>query len=682
MSIQIKNQIEKLKEKLRRHDYLYYVLSQPEITDKEYDDLMVKLKLLEDSYPGYLSSDSPTQRLSGGVSAGFKTVKHKTGMFSLENTYSLEELRAWDTRVRKGLASGSLCEYVVELKIDGVSANLTYLEGKLVLGSTRGDGSTGEEVTANIKTIRSIPLMLIGRNPPDLIEIRGEVYMESRNFLKINDERLAKDEDLFANPRNATSGSLKLLDSNLVAKRHLNFFAHSLGAYQGAAISTQWEFLDLLKKKGLRIDKHSALCKDINGVIDYCLKWQDKRDQVGYEIDGIVVKLNNLKDQQELGFTAKSPRWAVAYKFPARQATTVVLEIKVNVGRTGVITPMAVLKPVECSGVIISNATLHNFDEIKRLKIRVHDRVLIERAGDVIPKVVKVVQQLGKQEYVIPLSCPACAQTIVKVKDADVAYRCINSDCPAQLSRALLHFASRDAMDIEGLGEAVINQLVKKKLLKSLADIYKLRIDNFLELELFKEKKANNLLAGIIRSKGQSLARLIFALGIRHVGQKAAYTLASEFGSMDALMRAKLGDLDRISEIGAVMAGSVMDYFALSQSKKLIQELKNAQLNMRQKSFKVKANGLTGKTIVFTGALKEFSRAQAEALVRQFGGICTSAVSKKTDFLVATESSSAKFNKAQELGVSIINESEFSALMRGGSVNNIGEKGDVKNDKC
>ncbi len=664
MSRLIHKEIEGLRGKLRRHDYFYYALSQPKISDKEYDDLVVKLKLLEDSYPQYRNSNSPTQRLSSGVSAGFKTVRHKSGMFSLDNTYSIEELKAWDARVHKGLSGDAICEYVVELKIDGVSANLTYLQGKLVLGATRGDGSTGEDVTANIKTIRSIPLVLMGKNTPDLIEIRGEVYMESQDFLRVNSQRQVDSEELFANPRNATSGSLKLLDSNIVAKRQLNFIAHSLGAYQGKSIHTQWEFLSLLKNWGLPLDKHSAFCKDVNAVIDYCLKWQDKRDQVGYEIDGIVVKLNSLKYQQDLGFTAKSPRWAVAYKFPARQATTEVLEIKVNVGRTGVITPIAVLKPVECSGVIISNATLHNFDEIKRLKIRVGDRVLIERAGDVIPKVVKVVQQLGLKEYIIPLRCPACAEKIMKVKDIDVAYRCINSDCPAQLERALLHFASRDAMDIEGLGEAVINQLVKIKLLKSLVDIYKLKINDLLSLKLFKEKKANNLLMAIKKSKGQSLARFIFALGIRHVGQKAAYTLAKEFGSLDKLIQAKREDLVRIPEIGEVMAGSLVDYFALSQIKKLIRELKNVQVNMRQEISKVKTSELTGKTIVFTGQLKEFSRSQAEALVRQFRGIPTSAVSRKTDFLVAGESSGMKFNKAQELGVRIISENEFKEMVK------------------
>jgi len=664
MSNQIKNEIEQLKTKLRKHDYLYYVLSQPLVSDKEYDDLLRKLKSLEDKYPDYRSVDSPTQRLSGGISAGFKAVKHHAGMFSLENTYSIDELRLWDQRVRKGLGENSNYQYVVELKIDGVSANLTYVDRKLTLGATRGDGQTGEDVTANIRTIRAILPELLDKAPCDLFEIRGEVYMDKNDFLKVNRERVEQGEALFANPRNATSGSLKLLDSSLTAKRHLSFFAHSLGVYQGERIDTQWDFLTKLTRWGIRVNPNSALCANIEEVIGYCQKWQDKRDELDYEIDGIVVKVNSFSQQKELGFTAKAPRWAVAYKFAARQATTQVLAINVNVGRTGVITPVAVLEPVECSGVIISNATLHNFDEIERLGLRVGDRVLIERAGDVIPKVVKVVEQMGKQPYHKPQKCPACQEIIVKEKAIDVAYRCINSNCPAQLERALLHFASRDALDIEGLGQAVIIHLVKLGRLKSLADIYKLKMNDLLQVELFKEKKANNLLEAIQKSKKQPLARLIFALGIRHVGQKAAYTLAMEFGSMGKLMQAELGGLDRISEIGEVMAGSIVDYFALSQTKKLILQLKSAQVNMRQEVSKVKINALTGKRIVFTGQLKGFSRSQAEGVVRQFGGISAASVSSRTDFLVAGESAGTKFNKAKELGVKIINEQQFREMIK------------------
>ncbi len=664
MSVQIKEKIEKLKEKIRKHDYFYYVLSQPSIADKEYDDLIRQLIELENKYPQYRAEDSPSQRLSSGISEGFKTVKHSAGMFSLDNTYSVEELKLWDERVRKGLGKDAVYEYMAELKFDGVSVNLTYVKGKFIVGATRGDGACGEDVTANIKTIRAIPLALLGKDLADFMEIRGEAYMDKKDFLNVNQERLEQGEVLFANPRNATSGSLKLLDSNLVAKRRLSFFAHSLGSYQGQEINTQNDFLARLKDWGVRANMHSALCGNIDAVIDYCQKWQNRRDELGYEIDGIVIKVNSFAQQKELGFTAKSPRWAVAYKFPARQATTELLEINVFVGRTGVITPTAVLKPVECSGVMISNATLHNFDEIGRLGLRVGDRVLIERAGDVIPKVVKVVEQKGKKAYNIPASCPACGEKIIKEKAEDVAYRCINSDCPAQLERALLHFAGRDALDIEGLGEAVIAQLVKLKLLKSLADIYKLKPQELLGLELFKEKKANNLLKAIQKSKAQSLARLIFALGVRHVGQKAAYTLANEFLTMDKLRQATLEDLDKIPEIGNVMAASVADYFKLSQSKKLIQELKNLGLNMRQEAAKFKTNKLTGRTVVFTGELAEFSRTQAEEAVRRCGGIFSSSVSSKTDFLVAGESAGSKFNKAKELGVKIISERQFKEMIK------------------
>ena len=664
MSIQIKNKINQIRKKIREHDYSYYVLSQPRVSDKEYDDLMLELKLLEDKYPQLRTDDSPTQRLSSGISPGFETVRHRAGMFSLDNTYSIDELLSWDERVRKGLGVDCNYEYVVELKIDGVSANLTYLKGKLVLGSTRGDGRMGEDVTPNIKTIRAIPLALPNVSIPGLIEIRGEVYMDKADFSLLNQERLDSGESLFANPRNATSGSLKLLDSGIVAKRHLNFFAHSLGASQNLPVKTQWEFLGLLKDWGVRVDTHSTLCRNIDEVIDYCRKWQEKRDELSYEIDGVVVKLNNLLQQKKLGFTAKSPRWAVAYKFAARQATTEVLAIKVHVGRTGVITPTAELKPVECSGVIISNATLHNFDEIERLGIRVGDRVLIERAGDVIPKVVKVVEQKGKKPYNIPVKCPACGEKIVKEKEEDVAYRCINSDCPAQLERALLHFSSRDALDIEGMGEAVINQLVSLKLLKSLADVYKLKPDDLLKLELFKEKKANNLLSSIEKSKQQPLERLVFALGIRHVGQKAAYTLAGEFSDMQKLMRAKLEDLDRIPEIGEVMARSIVDYFNLNQTKRLIQDLLDAGVNMRKQAVNFRINKLSGKTVVFTGELVGFSRAEAEELVRQSKGAASSSVSSKTDILVAGGNTGTKFNKARQLGVKIISEDEFKEMLK------------------
>lgn len=659
----MKSKIESLRQKIRRHDYSYYVLSQPKISDKEYDNLMRELKGLEDKYPEFKSDDSPTVRISGGILEGFKAIKHKQKMFSLDNTYSFGELKDWDGRVQKGIR-GENTEYVVEPKVDGLSANLSYQKGKLLTGATRGDGETGEDVTENIKTIRAIPLILLGEDMPNFIEIRGEVYMEKKEFNALNRERENLGEVLFANPRNAASGSLKLLDTSMVAKRRLNFFAHSLGAYEGIDIGSQWEFLKRLRDWGLPTIPHAKLCKDLEEAIKYCKFWQERRESLSYEIDGIVIKINSLPQQKKLGFTLKSPRWAAAYKFPARQATTEVLRINVNVGRTGVITPTAELKPVECSGVIIRHATLHNFDEIRRLNVKVGDRVLIERAGDVIPKVVKVVQDKGKRHFVIPKACPVCKAGVVKEKEEDVAYRCINPSCPAQIERGLIHFSSRGAMDIEGMGEAVVNQLVQLKLVISHADIYKLKKEDLLKLELFKDKKAQNLLLAIQKSKAQSLSRIIYALGIRHVGEKVAYVIAQEFKTMDALLQAKKEDLDKIYEIGPVVAGSIIDYFSQPQTKKLIESLRKSGLDFKEETPELKPTPLTEKTVVFTGELKSYSRNAAEDLARKAGGYPSSGVSKITDFVVAGENPGSKYNKAQRLGVRIINEEQFKEMIK------------------
>ena len=642
---------------------MYYVLDQPEISDKEYDYLMRELKELEDSYPQYKSGDSPTVRLIGGILEGFKTVKHKQKMLSLDNTYSFEELKDWQERVRKGLRRQEEVEYVAELKIDGVSANITYAKGKLAIGATRGDGESGEDVTANIKTIRAIPLVLMGKNIPDFIEIRGEVYMGRKDFIRLNKEREESGELLFANPRNAASGSLKLLDAAIVAERRLSFFAHSLGEHKGFDIATHWEFLEKLKEWGIRINPASKLCKDIDEVIDYCKSWQEGREKLNYEIDGVVVKINSITSQHRLGFTLKSPRWAVAYKFPARQATTEVLRIILNVGRTGVITPVAQLKPVECSGVIIKHATLHNFDEVRRLNVREGDRVLIERAGDVIPKVVKVIQSKGKSPLAIPKVCPVCSGKVVKEKEEEVAYRCINPSCPAQLERGLLHFACREAMDIQGLGESVIEQLVTKKMVGDFADIYYLKKEDLLKLELFKDKKTQNLLEAVENSKKQPLSRLIYALGIRHVGEKAAYVLARKFTTLDKLIQAKKEDLDAIYEVGIVMAESIVDFFKQDAIRELIKKLKSANLNFKEEVVKIKKSPLTGKTVVFTGDLISFKRQEAERLVRERGGNAASSVSKQTDWVVAGSNPGSKYDKAKKLGIKIIDEKEFSRLL-------------------
>jgi len=665
MAQEIKNKIEELRNKIRRHDYRYYALSDPQISDKEYDDLLRELKKLEDEYPRYRDEDSPTVRLGGGILEGFKTVVHRQKMISLDNTYSFDELKEWDGRVRRGLGSEGL-EYVVELKVDGVSANLTYRKGRLVIGATRGDGQTGEDVTANIRTIRAIPLVFRGEDIPDFIEVRGEVYLDKREFDSINKEREKEGEVIFANPRNAASGSLKLLDTAIVAKRKLNFFAHSLGEADALNINTQWDFLKQLKKWGMRINQESKLCTSFEEVKQYCDLWQEARRTLSYEIDGIVVKVNSFRQQKKIGVTLKSPRWAVAYKFPAKQATTIVKEISVQVGRTGVITPVALLEPVELAGVIISRTTLHNFDEIKRLGLKVYDHVIIERAGEVIPKVVKVINSLrtGKEKpFKIPQQCPVCNSPVSR-EGGEVAFRCINPSCPAQLKRGLEHFASRLAMDIEGMGEAVIEQLVDKKLTKDFSDIYSLRRQDLFELELFKDKKADNLLKAIEESKKKPLARLIYGLGIRHVGEKAAFVLAQKFASMDKLMQADIADLDSVYEVGSVMAGSIVKFFRLDGTKKLIAKLRKAGLNMRDDALRLKKSVLTGKSVVFTGELKEYSRTQAEELLRSFGGKASSSVSKITDFVVAGENPGSKYKKAKQMGITIINEQQFREMIK------------------
>src|SRR3989338_8414549 len=663
----IKKRIENLRQKMRHHDYMYYVLSQPEISDKEYDGLMRELKALEEKYPEFKSDDSPTVRVSGGILEGFQKVKHKQKMLSLDNTYSFAELKDWAQRVHKGLGNEKKIEYVVEIKIDGVSANITYKKAKLIIGATRGDGETGEDATQNIKTIRAIPLVLMGKDAPDFMEIRGEVYMERRDFQVLNKERQKQEEVLFANPRNAAAGSLKLLDTNIAAERRLSFYAHSLGEYKGKDVPTQWEFFRQLKEWGVRTNPHSRLCKDLDAVLDYCQDWQEKREKITYEIDGIVVKVNSLAQQKRLGFTLKSPRWAVAYKFPAKQVTTKLLNIAVQVGRTGVITPVAQLEPKECGGVTIKHSTLHNFDEIKRLGVKIGDRVVLERAGEVIPKIIKVVESVrtGKEkEFKVPQKCPVCHSRITKEKEEEVAYRCINPSCPAQIERGLTHFASRLAMDIEGMGVAVVAQLVNKGLVRDFADIYSLKKEDLLKLELFKEKKAENLLEAINKSKQRPLSRLIYGLGIRHVGEKAAYVLAQRFRTLDNLKRAKLQDFDAVYEIGEVMAESIIKFFRNESTQKLWKKLEDAGLNLEEKVASVKKSALTGKLVVFTGELKDFSRKQSENIVREMGGNASSSVSQNTDFLVAGENPGSKYEKAKKLGIKIIAEKEFKEMIR------------------
>ena len=660
-------EIRELSQKIEEHNYRYYVLDDPVISDKEYDDLLKTLIEREEQFPDLKTPDSPSQRVGSKVQESAKTIRHKVKMYSLDNTYSLEALKAWQERVSKGLPNEKI-EYVVELKIDGVSASLSYEKGKLVLGATRGDGSTGEDVTRNFKTIRSIPLRLKTHGAerlPNVLEVRGEIYMPREDFERLNKERKAKEETVFANPRNATSGSVKLLDSRITAQRNLHCCIHSFGIVEGGKkFQTHWEFLRRAKDYGFCVSANNRLCKTFDDVMDFCHEFQGKRNSLPYEVDGVVIKVNAMAQQARLGATLKSPRWAVAYKFPAQQATTVVNDIVVQVGRTGVLTPVAELDPVECAGVTISRSTLHNFDEIDRHSVNVGDRVLLERAGDVIPKIIKVVEK-GKavhKRFKVPKKCPECHGEIARDKLEQVAYRCMNPSCPKQLERKLIHFASRSAMDIEGLGEAVVLQLLEKKFVKDLADIYYLKEEQLLQLELYKEKKVRNLCAAIENSKKQPLSKLLFGWGILNIGEKAAYILAQRFGSVDRLMEAKTEDLENIHEVGRVMADSIVRFFKQPAILKLITKFKKAGVNVLE-PIEVKGQRLAGKKFIFTGELPDLTRSQASALVRKMGGEVVSSVSKNTDFVVAGTNSGSKYNKAQSLGVKILNSKEFQEMI-------------------
>lgn len=659
-------EIEELRRQIRRHDRLYYCLDAPEITDREYDLLMRRLLDLEKTHPDLVSVDSPTQRVGAEVSKGFEVVRHQKKMFSLDNTYDLRELLAWAQRVEKGLRSTASPGYMAELKVDGVSVNLVYRRGELVIGALRGDGQAGEDVTANIRAIRCIPLKLLGKNPPESVEIRGEAYISRNDFEALNKKRKLSGEDVFANPRNATAGTLKNLDSRVVSDRRLLFFAHSLGACRGFEFQTQKNFLDHASSWGLPVNSQARLCKNIEEVADFCQRWQDRRGELDYEIDGVVVKVDSLKEQESLGSTQKSPRWAVAFKFPAQRVMTIVKSIGVNVGRTGVLTPVAELEPVECAGVTIRNATLHNFEEILRLGVCSGDKVLLERAGDVIPKIVRVVEKstaLHRLKIDIPRQCPSCKESVTKEKEDEVAYRCLNYACPAQLERRLVHFASRAAMDIEGFGEAVVRQLLEKGLVQDFSDIYQLTKKDLLRLELFKEKKAQNLLEAIAASKAKPLSCLLFAFGIRHVGQRVSLILAEHFGQMDRLAGASKEEIGSIHEIGETIADAVEKFFTNSRVLRLIAALKKSGLRMDEPRANFSGSILSGKSFVLTGELVSMTRPEAAALIKSLGGRVLSAVSAKTDYCVAGRDPGSKLAKARQFKVPVLSEQEFKKLI-------------------
>ena len=662
-SSQAKQEIQRLSKLIDDHNQRYYVEQQPSIADAEYDVLLKELISLEEEFPQFRTATSPTQRVGIKVDGNLPTVTHRSKMLSLDNTYSMEEISAWYERVVKGL-EGERPALMVELKIDGVSCSLTYEQGQLRLGATRGDGAVGEDVTHNVRTIYTIPLKLSGQVAA-LLEVRGEVYMDKADFARLNQLRQAAGEEVFVNPRNAASGSLKLLDSRLTAERHLKFFAHSFGSLEGRlAPLTQSAFLLDCQAQGLPVNPQNKICATIDEVIEFCQAMQVKRQELAYDVDGVVIKVNELSKQARLGATNKSPRWAVAYKFPAYQATTTVREIIVQVGRTGVVTPVAELEPVFCGGVTISRATLHNFDEITRLGVNNGDRVLIERAGDVIPKIVKVTEKHSAGDFIIPEHCPSCSSKIIKEDAQQVAYRCVNPSCPKQLERGLIHFASRKAMDIDGLGEAVVIQLLERGLVKKFSDIYSLKKEELLTLELYGPKKADNLLKAIDESRKQSLSRLLYGLGIANIGEKAASVLAEHFGSMDALRGATAEQLQAVDEVGPVMALSIIDFFASPQVSLLIDELKRAGLTMTEVAVK-RSGSLQGKKFVFTGELDGLSRDEAGRLAKEQGAVIISSVSSATDYVVVGDNPGSKYTKAVQLGVTILNQKQFEELIHG-----------------
>lgn len=652
-----KKRIEELRNQIRHHDHKYYVEDNPEISDYEYDQLVKELEGLEEQFPDLITPDSPTQRVSGEAVKEFPSVEHRAVMLSLDNTYSFDELKEFHKRVLKKITD---CKYVVEPKIDGLGVALVYEGGSFTRGATRGDGRIGEDVTFNLKTIRSIPLRT-GDERFINIEVRGEVYMPLKGFREMNKKREEKGETIFANPRNAAAGSIRQLDPKIPASRPLDIFIYSLSFIAGIGFFTHWESLMALKEAGFKINPLAKLCKSLDEVIEYCTELEEKRDELGYEIDGTVVKVNELEHQRELGETTKHPRWAISYKFKARQATTKLKAIKVQVGRTGALTPVALLDPVEVGGVIISRATLHNEDEIKKKDLRVGDVVLIERSGDVIPQVVKpiVEKRTGNEKrFKMPNRCPVCDGEVVRPEGEAVA-RCQNLMCPAQLKRRIGHFASRYAMDIEHLGRETIDKLLDAELVKGLEDLYALDKKSIMKLEGFEEKSADNLLEAIEKSKTQDLSRLIHALGIRHVGQYAAQLLASHFGSLDNLAKTRLEELENIKGIGKETAESIVGFFADKECQKLIKTLKERGVNPV-----VKGKGpLEGKQFVFTGSLEGLSRDEASDLVMNKGGIVSSSVSKNTDFVVAGEKPGSKFEKAKKLGLNIIDEEEFRRIV-------------------
>ena len=691
-------EIEDLREQIRHHDERYYVHSNPEISDYEYDQLMKRLEALETDHPDLITPDSPTQRVSGRPVESFERVAHKRPMLSLDNTYSIEELREWDKRVGK-LAAGRKFEYVVELKIDGVSLAVVYNDGTMDRAVTRGDGTAGDVVTTNARTIRSIPLSIRPAAIKEIkhshgeaaeIEVRGEVFMPTSAFQRLNDERDAAGEPRFANPRNSTSGTMKLLDPKIVAERRLEMFAWQLLVEGGDKFRTHWDRLEWLVKAGFKVNTTRKLCADIEEVIAFINDFESKRENLGYEIDGVVIKVNSLALQDEFGATGKSPRWAVAYKYPARQATTRLNGVMWQVGRTGKLTPVADLEPVLLAGTVVKRASLHNMDEIGRLGVRINDIVLIEKSGEIIPKVIKVIEDKRPRNSKIielPEKCPVDGSKLERA-EGEVDYYCVSTECPAKLRNALLLFASRRAMNIEGLGEALVDQMIgyressfedqiddetksampdkeAKPLVKDFSDLYSLKLEDVESLERMARKSATNVLNEIEASKQAGLSRLIYGLGIRHVGERTATVLARHFGSIDAVQESSEEALQSVADIGSVVASSIHRWFQEKHNRALIKRLKDAGVKMTEERKAASGGAFAGKQFVLTGTLPTLKRDDAKAIIEDHGGRVTSSVSKKTDYVVAGEEAGSKLDKAQELGITILDEEQFLKLVNG-----------------
>ncbi|KPJ63506.1 aromatic ring-opening dioxygenase LigA [candidate division KD3-62 bacterium DG_56] len=656
-----------LRQEIERHNYLYCVLDRPEISDAEYDRLFRELVALEAEHPEFVTSDSPTQRVGAPPVEEFGTVRHRQPMLSLGNAFEADELWAFDARVKRilELSDDTDVDYVCEPKIDGLACTLTYEDGALITGATRGDGTTGEDITTNLRTIKSIPLRLRVEDPAPLIEIRGEVYLSFAEFRRINRQRKEQGEPLFANPRNAAAGSVRQLDSSITARRHLDFFSYALGHLEGRSFERHWEVLEFLRQAGFRVNPGSERCAGMAAVIEYCQESEGGRRDLDYAMDGVVVKVDSIAWQRTLGQVSRSPRWAIAYKYAPEQATTVVRAIDVGIGRTGAVTPIAVMDPVEVSGSTVQHATLHNEDQVRRLDVKLGDTVIIQKAGEVIPEVVSVVAKRrsgSESEWSMPKTCPVCGAEIIRPQGEAVA-RCTGVACSAQINGRIQHFASRAAMDIDGLGPAIANQLIERGLVRDPADLYYVKKEHLLDLERMADKSASNLLAAIEASKRRPLSRLIYGLGIRHVGDHVADVLAEHFGSLERLRGASEQELSDVPEVGPVIAASVAAFFRQRQTAAMLKKLADAGVTAEAPAVPAGDRPLEGKTFVFTGVLS-MPRAEAERIITRLGARATSSVSKTTDFVVVGEEPGSKYEKAKKLGITILEEQQFQDLVR------------------